>query len=169
MCIRDSENTGEITGVSVSTPDTREFGGSRYISPTIYVIGNGTGAELVADTQGGSVRSIRVTSGGQGYTSGTELLLVEEDERNIRVLPSSSTIGKVIGLDITSPGARFSNNYTMVPETTIPVSMQLVDLEDPKKYEFGERVYQGDVNNPLVTGIVVDLSLIHISEPTRPY
>ena len=155
------ENTGEITGVSVSTPDTREFGGSRYISPTIYVIGSGTGAELVADTQGGSVRSIRVTSGGQGYTSGTELLLVEEDERNIRVLPSSSTIGKVIGLDITSPGARFSNNYTMVPETTIPVSMQLVDLEDPKKYEFGERVYQGDVNNPLVTGIVVDYNEIN--------
>ena len=76
------ENTGEITGVSVSTPDTREFGGSRYISPTIYVIGNGTGAELVADTQGGSVRSIRVTSGGQGYTSGTELLLVEEDNKS---------------------------------------------------------------------------------------
>ena len=83
---------------------------------------------MITDTLAGSVRTIRVEDGGLGYSTGTELLLVEEDERNIRVLPSSSTIGKVIGLNITNPGARFSNNFTMVPETTIPTSMQLVNL-----------------------------------------
>ena len=149
------ENTGEITGVTVV------YGGKRYISPKIYIIGNGTGAELIADTLSGSVRSIRVTNGGLGYSTGTELLLVEEDNENIRVLPSSSTIGKVSGISIENPGARFSNNFTMVPETTIPVSMQLIDLEDPKKYEFGEKVYQGDVNNPLVSGTVVDYNEIN--------
>ena len=154
------EDNGAITSVDVV------YGGKRYISPTVYVIGNGTGAKLITDTLAGSVRTIRVEDGGLGYSTGTELLLVEEDERNVRVLPSSSTIGKVIGLNITNPGARFSNNFTMVPETTIPTSMQLVNLgndnpDSPKRYEFGERVYQGDVNNPLVTGIVVDYNEIN--------
>ena len=149
------EDNGEITGCVI------KYGGKRYLKPTIYIIGNGSGAKLIADTLDGSVRSIRVENGGLGYSQGTELLLVEEDENNIRVLPSSSTIGKVIGLSIVNPGARFSNNYTMVPETTIPTSMQLVNLTGAKKYEFGERVYQGDVNNPLVTAVVVDYNEIN--------
>ena len=154
------EDNGEITSIDIV------YGGKRYVNPTIYVIGSGSGAELIADTLGGSVRSIRVIKGGLGYSTGTELLLVEEDQRNVRVLPSSSTIGKVIGLDISSPGARFSNNYTMVPETTIPTSMQLINLGNsnptsPTRYEFGEMVYQGDEVNPLVTGIVVDYNEVN--------
>ena len=148
--------TGEITNITVL------YGGSRYINPKIYITGSGTGAKLTADTNGGTVRTITVNSGGTGYTSsGTKLRLVEEDDDDIRVLPSSSTIGQVLGIDITNPGSQFSNNYTMVPETTIPVSMQLIDLTDPKKFEYGEQIYQGNVNNPSVVGYVVDYNEIN--------
>ena len=152
------DNDGSISGVSIL------YGGSRYINPTVYVTGTGTGARLVTDTNGGSVRSVSVASSGSGYGPGTELVLVEEDDNNVRVLPSSSTIGRVLGLSITNPGSRFSNDFSMAPETKVPVSMQVIfdeDYKGSKIFEYGEQVYQGTVNNKSVVGTVVDYNSVN--------
>lgn len=154
------DDDGKILRVDIN------YGGTRYISPTLYIIGSGSGAVLVPDVSNGTIRQINIIDGGYGYTENTTLVFVEEDPRNVRILPASSSIGKCIGLEIINPGSNFSNNFTMVPETTIPVSMQLIDVSG--QYENGETVYQGNVNNPSVVGRVVDYNAINQTIRVNP-
>ena len=68
------ESDGKIIDVQVLNK-----GYDYYSVPSIKVTGSGTGAKLTADTNGGTVRTITVNSGGTGYTSsGTKLRLVED-------------------------------------------------------------------------------------------
>lgn len=152
---------GEITAVVVN------YGGDRFINPTIIITGTGSGAVLLPEiSASGTINKITVKNGGSGYGSDTELLLVEQSPDNVRILPASTTIGKVLGIKISNPGSRFTNNPTLVPETTIPVSMQLINVgKDANgsfqsyigtKYEKGEKVYQGTINSPTAAGTVID-------------
>ena len=168
------DNFGRITNVIVN------FGGRRYVNPKIYVVGSGSGAVLVpeVDVLNGNVQNVSVSSSGSGYGTNTELIFLEEDTNNVRILPSSSTIGKTLGIRISNPGSRFTNNKTMTPETTIPVSMQLINVGKDSsgnfqstigtKYEIGETVYQGNVNSRTAYGTVVDYNEINQTIRVNP-
>ena len=53
---------GVVTGINLT------YGGSNYIAPPyVQILGNGTGAEAIATVDGGTVSSIVVTNGGEGY------------------------------------------------------------------------------------------------------
>ncbi|WDS61285.1 hypothetical protein SBM3_00206 [Synechococcus phage S-BM3] len=164
---------GAITSVTVI------YGGNRYINPTIIINGTGSGAVLTPEVSStGTIASVFVTNGGSGYGSDTTLTLVEQDSKNVRILPSSTTIGRALGIKITNPGSRFTNNTTLVPETTIPVSMQLISVgKDANgnfqstigtKYERGERVYQGPINSPTARGTVIDYNEINQTIRVNP-
>lgn len=143
-----TDDDGKIIRVDVN------FGGSRYILPTVYVIGSGSGAVLTADVSvDGSVSGINIIDGGYGYTSDTNLILVEEDSRVFKALAISSSIGRMLSYEIIDPGTNFSYNYTMVPETSVPTSIQLRNVNG--LYMKNETVYQGSVNNPSTTGRVI--------------
>ena len=80
---------GAITSVTI------KYGGNRYVNPTIIINGTGSGAVLTPEVSNtGTIASIFVTSGGSGYGSDTTLTLVEQDSKNVRILPSSTTIGR---------------------------------------------------------------------------
>ena len=164
---------GAITSVTI------KYGGNRYVNPTIIINGTGSGAVLTPEVSNtGTIASIFVTSGGSGYGSDTTLTLVEQDSKNVRILPSSTTIGRALGIKISNPGSRFTNNTTLVPETTIPVSMQLISVgKDANgnfqssigtKYERGERVYQGPVNSPTARGTVIDYNEVNQTIRVNP-
>ena len=129
-----------------------DFGGTRYISPKVYVIGNGSGASMTADVLDNSVRRITINNGGFGYDKDTQLVLVEEDARTARILPQTKTIGKISAFSIKNPGLDLTSNYTMAPQVRIPTTIQVTNING--EYRKGETAYQGNVNNPSGKGIV---------------
>ena len=142
------DDDGSIVRIDIN------FGGTRYISPTAYIVGSGSGAEVRLDVQGGTVRQVSVLSPGFGYDSNTKLLLVEEDPRTVRLLPQSTTIGKVNSYRITNPGYDLTSNYTMAPEVRVPTTIQVTRVVG--QYRTGEFVYQGDSLVPSAKGLVIN-------------
>jgi len=129
-----------------------DFGGTRYVSPKVYVIGNGSGASMTADVLDNSIRRITINSGGFGYDKNTKLVLVEEDSRNVRILPATTSIGKISAFSIKNPGYDLTSNYTMAPQVRIPTTIQVINING--EYRKGETVYQGNVNTPSGQGVV---------------
>ena len=72
-----------------------------------------------------------------------------------------------------SPGVAFFCNEANIPDLNLGIAVQpnyLKDIDRPgDKIQFGDLTIRFLVDEDLTNFMEIQLSLIHISEPTRPY
>ena len=151
-------------------------GGSGYTSPpTITIAAPGTAwgvqATAVASIKNGSVDEITLVSSGRGYTSTPSITVSGSATASLVMVPKyysilKSTLPSSAG--ITTVTVDDNVPYAVGAGVTVPFFKQSRILASSHSFE-----YIGTGVDPLESlpqrGAVPILSLIHISEPTRPY
>ena len=136
--------TGPISKVNITNP------GARYMQDPTYELTKGSSATGFVTVSNGRIIQATIINGGQQYNSPPVVTI--KDNANTgsgAIIVPTMSAGAVTGLKVINGGINYSDNGVTL------------DIAEPGS---------GDILLPNVTKWdLINLSLIHISEPTRPY
>ena len=142
-----------------------------------------------APTARGGVDTMNITFGGYGYKRLPSFVSIASTQgSNAELLPTSKKANKINEVRIKDPGFEYSSDKTLRPEAFVSPVISVVNSDVIEKIDIvsggknytaapdlvvvdpntGTKSTEGIIESTL-NGTSINLSLIHISEPTRPY
>ena len=177
MCIRDSGT--HTVSVGATNSFTYTLGvkpeKSSYISSTSIL-----SYETESKTAFGGVSGFDLKDSGQNYYSVPGITTILSDTgKGALISVKAKTIGQIKKTSIKDVGYNFPSDTTLRPTVGLPQIIRIENLASIKSIGIASvgrgyatspklLVFDG-ITNVQDTDIDLDLSLIHISEPTRPY